>query len=161
MAYAQPAKCLKLRSVGTIEYSGNRPCSSADRAVGHHPTGPEFESRQGHQPRESPARQAGLSLSLISSARTGRASRPPRHTLRPPADGSWCARGSPGVGAIVGWAMPEKLDKDEERISLHGHDPEEVLRALLAVDPDSEPAEDEPPTPSKSPHGRPHQRKGA
>jgi hypothetical protein len=37
--------------------------------------------------------------------------------------------------------MPEKLDKDEERISLHGHDPEEVLRALLAVDPDSEPVE--------------------
>jgi len=28
---------------------------------------------------------------------------------------------------------------EEERISLHGHDPEEVLRALLQVDPDSEP----------------------
>lgn len=30
-----------------------------------------------------------------------------------------------------------------EAISLHGHDPEEVLRALLQVDPDSEPVSGE------------------
>lgn len=31
----------------------------------------------------------------------------------------------------------------DERISLHGHDPEDVLKALLKVDPDSEPVEPE------------------
>jgi hypothetical protein len=36
-------------------------------------------------------------------------------------------------------------DHEEERISLHGHDPEEVLRALLKVDPNSEPVEEKPP----------------
>jgi hypothetical protein len=30
---------------------------------------------------------------------------------------------------------------DDDRISLHGHDPETVLRALLKVDPGSEPVE--------------------
>lgn len=36
--------------------------------------------------------------------------------------------------------MPDTPDNtDDERVSLHGHDPEEVLRALLAVDPNSEP----------------------
>jgi hypothetical protein len=34
-------------------------------------------------------------------------------------------------------------DRDDERVSLHGIDPEEALKALLAVDPESEPAEDE------------------
>jgi hypothetical protein len=38
---------------------------------------------------------------------------------------------------------PTKPDRDDERISLHGHDPETVLRALLKVDPDSEPAQSE------------------
>jgi hypothetical protein len=43
--------------------------------------------------------------------------------------------------------MPDKPTKAaDERISLHGHDPEEVLRALLAVDPDSKPAESCPKT---------------
>jgi hypothetical protein len=45
--------------------------------------------------------------------------------------------------------VPDKPDKPEqdERISLHGHDAEDVLRALLKVDPDAPPAkrnEDEP-----------------
>lgn len=35
---------------------------------------------------------------------------------------------------------PAKAPADDERISLAGHDPEDVLRALLKVDPDSEPA---------------------
>lgn len=39
---------------------------------------------------------------------------------------------------------PPKPERPEERISLAGHDPEEVLRALLKVDPDAEPVEDEP-----------------
>lgn len=37
--------------------------------------------------------------------------------------------------------MTEKRDPDE-RVSLHGLDPEEALRALLAVNPDDEPVED-------------------
>jgi hypothetical protein len=40
--------------------------------------------------------------------------------------------------------MPEK--DDNERISLHGLDPEEALRALLKVDPGSQPVENEPVT---------------
>ena len=35
--------------------------------------------------------------------------------------------------------MTERRDRDE-RVSLHGLDPEEALRALLAVKPDDEPA---------------------
>ncbi|MEA2376220.1 MAG: hypothetical protein QOD13_127 [Thermoleophilaceae bacterium] len=30
-------------------------------------------------------------------------------------------------------------EHDDERVSLHGVDPEEAIRALLAVDPDAEP----------------------
>jgi hypothetical protein len=40
----------------------------------------------------------------------------------------------------------------EDRISLAGHDPEEVLKALLKVDPDSEPVENE--SPRKKPKGK-------
>lgn len=36
--------------------------------------------------------------------------------------------------------MTERRDRDE-RVSLHGLDPEEALRALLAVKPEDEPAE--------------------
>jgi hypothetical protein len=35
----------------------------------------------------------------------------------------------------------DKPEHGGERISLHGHDPEEVLRTLLKIDPDAEPAE--------------------
>jgi len=34
------------------------------------------------------------------------------------------------------------MANDEDRISLHGHDPEDILRALLKVDPDSEIADE-------------------
>jgi hypothetical protein len=46
--------------------------------------------------------------------------------------------------------MPDK-PKDDERVSLHGHDPEEVLKALLKVKPEAEaePVEDDP----APPHG--------
>lgn len=38
--------------------------------------------------------------------------------------------------------MPSPRDPSrDERVSLHGLDPEEALRALLAVKPDDEPAE--------------------
>jgi hypothetical protein len=43
-------------------------------------------------------------------------------------------------------ARKKQADRDEP-ISLHGHDPEDVLKALLKVDPDAPPAkrnEDEP-----------------
>jgi hypothetical protein len=36
--------------------------------------------------------------------------------------------------------MSERRDRDE-RVSLHGLDPEEALKALLAVRPDDEPAD--------------------
>lgn len=39
--------------------------------------------------------------------------------------------------------MTEPHDRDE-RFTMHGADPEEVLRALLQVDPDADPAENEP-----------------
>lgn len=39
--------------------------------------------------------------------------------------------------------MTQKPDDRDTPVSLHGLDPEEALRALLAVDPDSEPVEDE------------------
>lgn len=35
--------------------------------------------------------------------------------------------------------MDDEKDRDE-RVSLHGHDPEDVLKALLKVDPDAPPA---------------------
>jgi hypothetical protein len=49
--------------------------------------------------------------------------------------------------------MTKKPGKDDDqRISLHGHDPEEVLKALLKVDPESEPVENE--SPRKKPKGK-------
>jgi hypothetical protein len=44
-----------------------------------------------------------------------------------------------------------KPPKEDERISLHGHDPEAVLKALLKVEPEAEPVEDDP----APPHGDP------
>jgi hypothetical protein len=41
--------------------------------------------------------------------------------------------------------------KPDERISLHGHDPEDVLKALLKVDPQAEPVEDDPAPPQGDP----------
>lgn len=46
--------------------------------------------------------------------------------------------------------MPGEKDSDK-RVSLHGQDPEAVLKALLKVDPEAEPAEDDP----APPHGDP------
>lgn len=34
-------------------------------------------------------------------------------------------------------------DDDRERVSMHGVDPLDALRALLAVDPDAEPVDDD------------------
>jgi hypothetical protein len=48
-----------------------------------------------------------------------------------------------------GVVKPDKPEHEEERISLAGHDPEDVLRALLKVDPEAEPVEDNP----APPHG--------
>jgi hypothetical protein len=39
---------------------------------------------------------------------------------------------------------PKSDQEDQQRISLAGHDPEDVLRALLKVDPESEPVKPEP-----------------
>jgi hypothetical protein len=42
------------------------------------------------------------------------------------------------------WLMPRERERDpDERVSLHGLEPEEALRALLAVDPDAEPVDGE------------------
>ena len=55
--------------------------------------------------------------------------------------------------------MTERRDRDE-RVSLHGLDPEEALRALLAVEPDDEPVvstteADEEPRHDRGTEGRP------
>lgn len=44
-------------------------------------------------------------------------------------------------------------DRDDDRVSLEGLDPEAALRALLAVDPESEPVDDQDEQPEPSEHG--------
>lgn len=46
---------------------------------------------------------------------------------------------------------PDKPERGEERISLHGPNPEEVLRALLKVNPDSEAVPNLPPEHERCP----------
>lgn len=49
--------------------------------------------------------------------------------------------------------MNSEKDRDEGRVSLEGLDPEAALRALMAVDPDSPPVDDDQDEPKSEPQG--------
>ncbi|MDQ3690834.1 MAG: hypothetical protein M3406_12545 [Chloroflexota bacterium] len=49
--------------------------------------------------------------------------------------------------------MAQEHEDNANRVSLEGLDPEEALRALLAVDPESEPVDDQGERPEEPPPG--------